>query len=112
MPGGIQRRSPAPSGADGWRRRPGSRNRLAGSLRHFRPTALTSVVATGHLPGVSNGWTDGSPVGHIMARDLDEPVTDFRKRPLDTDPSTFGATHASRLARFGSVAMRTEEGQA
>src|SRR5512141_3509565 len=67
--------------------------------------ALTSVVATCYLLGVSTRRMD-KLVGSlgitslsksqvsVMARDLDELVRDFRERPLDQGPYTFVAADA------------------
>ena len=67
--------------------------------------ALTSVVATCYLLGVSTRRMDRlvqslgitglsrSQVS-VMARDLDELVRDFRERPLDAGPYTFVAADA------------------
>src|SRR3954454_16500315 len=67
--------------------------------------ALTSVVATCYLLGVSTRRMDrlGESLGitrlsksqvSVMARDLDEHVASFRTRPLDAGPYTFVAADA------------------
>src|SRR4051795_9565835 len=67
--------------------------------------ALTSVVATCYLLGVSTRRMDrlGESLGitrlsksqvSVMARDLDEHVASFRTRPLDSGPYTFVAADA------------------
>jgi putative transposase len=73
--------------------------------RRRAEAALTSVVATCYLLGVSTRWMDGlvqslgitglsrSQVS-VMAKDLDELVRDFRERPLDEGPYTFLAADA------------------
>ena len=74
--------------------------------RRRRPeAALTSVVATCYLLGVSTRRMDRlvqslgitglsrSQVS-VMARDLDALVADFRQRPLDAGPYTFVAADA------------------
>jgi putative transposase len=70
--------------------------------RRRAEAALTSVVATCYLLGVSTrrmdrlvqslGVTGASKSQvSVMARDLDELVRDFRERPLDAGPYTFVA---------------------
>lgn len=73
--------------------------------RRRAEAALTSVVATCYLLGVSTRRMDRlvqslgitglsrSQVS-VMARDLDELVRDFRERPLDEGPYTFVAADA------------------
>ena len=73
--------------------------------RRRAEAALTSVVATCYLLGVSTRRMDKlvqslgitglsrSQVS-VMARDLDEHVADFRTRPLDAGPYTFVAADA------------------
>ncbi|MEI8409715.1 MULTISPECIES: IS256 family transposase [unclassified Kribbella] len=73
--------------------------------RRRAEAALTSVVATCYLLGVSTRRMDRlvqslgitglsrSQVS-VMARDLDELVRDFRERPLDAGPYTFVAADA------------------
>jgi putative transposase len=73
--------------------------------RRRAEAALTSVVATCYLLGVSTRRMDRlvqslgitglsrSQVS-VMARDLDELVRDFRERPLDAGPYTFLAADA------------------
>jgi putative transposase len=67
--------------------------------------ALTSVVATCYLLGVSTRRMDrlvqslgitglSKSQVSVMARDLDELVRDFRERPLDAGPYTFMAADA------------------
>src|SRR3954471_15533548 len=67
--------------------------------------ALTSVVATCYLLGVSTRRMDrlvqslgitglSKSQVSVMARDLDELVRDFRERPLDAGPYTFLAADA------------------
>src|SRR3954464_1289721 len=67
--------------------------------------ALTSVVATCYLLGVSTRRMDklveslgitrlSKSQVSVMARDLDEHVTSFRTRPLDAGPYTFVAADA------------------
>jgi putative transposase len=73
--------------------------------RRRAEAALTSVVATCYLLGVSTRRMDklvqslgitglSKSQVSVMARDLDQLVTDFRDRPLDTGPYTFLAADA------------------
>ena len=73
--------------------------------RRRAETALTSVVATCYLLGVSTRRMDRlvQSLGitglsrtqvSVMARDLDALVKDFRERPLDAGPYTFVAADA------------------
>src|SRR3954464_4482328 len=76
-------------------------------LERRRPAeaALTSVVATCYLLGVSTRRMDklvqslgitglSKSQVSVMAKDLDELVRDFRERPLDAGPYTFVAADA------------------
>jgi putative transposase len=70
--------------------------------RRRAEAALTGVVATCYLPGVSTRrmkkpveppgitWLSRSQISE-MARDLDEQLEAFRTRPLDAGPYTFAA---------------------
>jgi len=73
--------------------------------RRRAEAALTSVVATCYLLGVSTRRMDrlvqslgitglSKSQVSVMARDLDELVADFRERPLDAGPYTFVAADA------------------
>jgi putative transposase len=73
--------------------------------RRRAEAALTSVVATCYLLGVSTRRMDrlvqslgitglSKSQVSVMARDLDGLVRDFRERPLDTGPYTFVAADA------------------
>lgn len=73
--------------------------------RRRAEAALTSVVATCYLLGVSTRRMDrlvqslgitglSKPQVSVMAKDLDALVTDFRERPLDAGPYTFVAADA------------------
>src|SRR5687768_7119661 len=73
--------------------------------RRRAEAALTSVVATCYLLGVSTRRMDrlvqslgitglSKSQVSVMARDLDELVRDFRERPLDAGPYTFVAADA------------------
>ena len=73
--------------------------------RRRAEAALTSVVATCYLLGVSTRRMDrlvqslgitglSKSQVSVMARDLDELVRDFRERPLDAGPYTFLAADA------------------
>src|SRR4051794_7874739 len=73
--------------------------------RRRAEAALTSVVATCYLLGVSTRRMDrlvqslgitglSKSQVSVMARDLDELVRDFRERPLDEGPYTFLAADA------------------
>jgi putative transposase len=73
--------------------------------RRRAEAALTSVVATCYLLGVSTRRMDrlvqslgitglSKSQVSVMARDLDELVRDFRERPLDEGPYTFVAADA------------------
>ncbi|NYD42077.1 transposase-like protein [Nocardioides panaciterrulae] len=73
--------------------------------RRRAESALTSVVATCYLLGVSTRRMDklvqslgitglSKSQVSVMARDLDAHVADFRSRPLDAGPYTFVATDA------------------
>jgi putative transposase len=73
--------------------------------RRRAEAALTSVVATCYLLGVSTRRMDrlvqslgitglSKSQVSVMARDLDELVRDFRERPLDSGPYTFLAADA------------------
>src|SRR3954467_10780424 len=73
--------------------------------RRRAEAALTSVVATCYLLGVSTRRMDrlvqslgitglSKSQVSVMARDLDELVRDFRERPLDQGPYTFVAADA------------------
>ena len=81
--------------------------------RRRAEAALTSVVATCYLLGVSTRRMDklvqalgitGLSKSQVstMAKDLDEHVADFRTRPLDAGPYTFVAADA--------LAMKVREG--
>ena len=76
--------------------------------RRRAEAALTSVVATCYLLGVSTRRMDrlvqslgitglSKSQVSVMAKDLDALVTDFRERPLDAGPYTFVAADALRM---------------
>jgi putative transposase len=83
--------------------------------RRRAEAALTSVVATCYLLGVSTRRMDrlvqslgitglSKSQVSVMARDLDELVRDFRERPLDAGPYTFVAADALTMPEEGRSA--------
>jgi transposase-like protein len=91
--------------------------------RRRAEAALTSVVATCYLLGVSTRRMDklvqslgitGLSKSQVseMAKDLDEHVADFRNRPLDTGPYTFLAADALTIegGRVVKVAVMVATG--
>ena len=87
--------------------------------RRRAEAALTSVVATCYLLGVSTRRMDrlvqslgitglSKSQVSVMARDLDELVRDFRERPLDAGPYTFVAADALTMkVREGAGSSRS-----